>query len=115
MAQTKVKYPGLIDFEIAAVDFLVIAGGGGGGGNGGTTGNNDAAGTDNTGGGGGGAAWPNSWLGYAGSPGGSGVVILRYPNTNTLTIPGGLTSSTTTVGSDKITTFTAGTGNIQIN
>ncbi len=91
MAQTKVKYPGLIDFEIAAVDFLVIAGGGGG------------------------AAWPNSGLGYAGSPGGSGVVILRYPNTNTLTIPGGLTSSTTTVGSDKITTFTAGTGNIQIN
>ena len=30
MAQTKVKYPGLIDFETATVDFLVIAGGGGG-------------------------------------------------------------------------------------
>ena len=30
MAQTKVKYPGLIDFETTTVDFLVIAGGGGG-------------------------------------------------------------------------------------
>ena len=30
MAQTKVKYPGLIDFETVTVDFLVIAGGGGG-------------------------------------------------------------------------------------
>jgi len=43
------------------------------------------------------------------------ILIIRYSNTKTLTIPGGLTSSTTTVGSDKITTFTAGTGNIQIN
>jgi hypothetical protein len=44
------------------------------------------------------------------SNGGSGVVIVRYPNTRTITIGGGLTGSTTTSGSDKITTFTAGTG-----
>jgi hypothetical protein len=39
-------------------------------------------------------------------------VILRYPNTVTITVGGGLTASTTTSGSDKITTFTAGTGNV---
>ena len=32
MAQTKVKYPGLIDFETLSCDFLVIAGGAAGGG-----------------------------------------------------------------------------------
>ena len=70
----------------------------------------------NTGGGGGGAAWPGSGWGYNGSSGGSGVVILRYPNTYTLTNPGsGLTMSTATDGSDKVTTLTAGTGNIQLN
>ena len=91
-------------------------GGDGGGGNGGTSSNNDTAGAANTGGGGGGAAWPPSGLGYAGSAGGSGVVILRYANTYTLTNPGGgLTSSTVTSGSDKITTFTAGTGTISLN
>jgi hypothetical protein len=42
----------------------------------------------------------------------SGVVILKYPNTNTITVGAGLTSSTATVGSYKVTTFTAGTGNI---
>ena len=31
MAQTKVKYPGLIDFENVDVHYLVVAGGGGGG------------------------------------------------------------------------------------
>ena len=40
--------------------------------------------------------------------GGSGVVILKYPNTITLTIGAGLTSSTVTSGDFKITTFTAG-------
>ncbi len=90
-------------------------GGDGGGGDGGTSGSPNA-GTANTGGGGGGAAWPSSGTGYAGGTGGSGLVILRYPNTSTLTNPGGgLTLSTATDGSDKVTTITAGTGNIQLN
>lgn len=46
--------------------------------------------------------------GTTGGNGGSGVVIIRYSNTLTLTVGAGLTSSTTTSGSDKITTFTAG-------
>jgi hypothetical protein len=37
---------------------------------------------------------------------------LRYPATYTITVGAGLTSSTATVGSDKVTTITAGTGNI---
>lgn len=74
-------------------------GGAGGGGNEGSTG------TQQTGGGGG-----------ANASGGSGVVIIKYPNGNTITNPGsGLTFTTATVGSDKVTTFTAGTGNIQFN
>ena len=48
----------------------------------------------------------------AGGNGGSGVVILRYPNTFTITVGAGLTSSTATDGSDSVTTFTAGTGNV---
>src|SRR5210317_721725 len=91
------------------------SGGSGGGGNG--TGWNSGAqpevpngtdGTDNLGGGGGGAM-----------DGGSGVVILRYPNTFTVTettSPTVLTFSTTTDGSDKVTTFTAGeNGTIQFS
>ena len=87
-----------------------MRGGAGGGGDGG----------ENTGGGGGtgglittgsgGTGYP----GYGGS-GGSGIVILRYPNTRTITIGTGLTGTTATVGSDKVTTFTAGTGTIQFD
>jgi hypothetical protein len=45
--------------------------------------------------------------------GGSGVVIVRYPSIYTISNPGGgLTFTTATVGGDKVTTFTAGTGNI---
>jgi hypothetical protein len=44
--------------------------------------------------------------------GGSGVVILRYRGSLTPTISAGLTSTTTTVGSDKVTVFTAGTGTV---
>jgi hypothetical protein len=72
-------------------------------------------GTVNTGGGAGGGA---SSDGTSSPSGGSGLVILRYPSTSTLTNPGGgLTTSILngTVGSDKYTTFTAGTGNIQLN
>ena len=100
------------------------AGGGGGGANngagsggigGGAAGTSSwtmNSGTANTGGGGGSGANGGT---VQGGNGGSGVVILRYPNTRTITIPGGLTAITTTDGSDKVTTFTAGTGNIQFN
>jgi hypothetical protein len=39
---------------------------------------------------------------------------LRYPNTKTITIGAGLTGTTSTTGSDKVTTITAGTGNVSI-
>jgi hypothetical protein len=61
----------------------------------------------NTGGGGGGG-------GSNGGNGGSGIVILKYPDTITLTIGAGLTSSTTTSGGFKITSFTAGTDTVTI-
>ena len=48
-----------------------------------------------------------------GRSGGSGVVILRYADTFTISNPGGgLTLSTATDGSFKVTTVTAGTGNV---
>jgi len=71
----------------------------GGGGTGGTTGGN---GTANTGGGGGG-----NGTGSGGS-GGSGVVILKIPNTNTATFSGGVTSSlSTAVSGFNVYTVTA--------
>ena len=74
------------------------------GGGGATAVNN---GDDNTGGGGGGGNTTGT------SPsGGSGIVILRYPSSFTIS---GLSGTTTTIGSDKVTTFTTGTGNIQFN
>ena len=106
------------------------AGGGGGGtfnggtaGTGGTGGGGNAninaagsAGTSNTGGGGGGGSYQIPFGTRAGGNGGSGIVILKYVNTFTISNPGGgLTFSTSTSGSDKITSFTAGTGNIQLN
>ncbi len=72
------------------------------------------SGGDNTGGGGGGMAISVT----TGGGGGSGIIILRYPNIFTLTNPGGGLTTTIfngTVGSDKYTTFTGGTGNIQLN
>jgi hypothetical protein len=48
---------------------------------------------------------PNSSQG-----GGSGVVILRYPSDKVLTVGAGLTSTTATVSTNKVTTITAGTG-----
>jgi hypothetical protein len=89
-------------------------GGAGGGGNG--TGGNDTgtnipgtAGTTNLGGGGGGSG-SNFGAGYAG---GSGVVLLKYPNTRTISNPGGgLTLSSAPSGSNTVTTITAGTGNV---
>ncbi len=66
-------------------------------------------GTVNTGSGGGGSNG-----GLSTGAGGSGVVILRYDAAYTLTIGAGLTGSTTTVGSQKITTITQGTGNVSL-
>jgi hypothetical protein len=64
----------------------------------------------NTGGGGGGAGGNGTNNGGAG---GSGVVILRYlTSIGTITIGAGLTGSTATDGSHKVTTITAGTGNV---
>jgi len=49
---------------------------------------------------------------FAGGNGGSGVVILSYPFIYTITLGAGLTGTTTTFGANKITTITAGTGNV---
>jgi hypothetical protein len=64
----------------------------------------------NTGGGGGGGG--NTTGGVSGGAGGSGVVIISYPASYTISVGAGLTSSTATVGSNKVTTFTEGTGTI---
>jgi hypothetical protein len=84
--------------------------GSGGGGNAGPMSYSPAeSGSENTGGGGGGAWYGD---GNAGS-GGSGVVIIKYSDALTLSNPGGgLTSTTATAGGFKVTTFTAGTGNV---
>ena len=103
------------------------AGGGGGGtyqetlGTGGTGGGGNGSswqaptvatsGTANTGGGGGGGNDNGGGRGPGGS-GGSGVVILRYASNFTITIGAGLTGSTSTVGPNKVTIITAGTGNV---
>lgn len=47
-----------------------------------------------------------------GKNGGSGIVIVKYPATLTMTIAAGLTSSTSTVGPYKVTVITAGAGNV---
>jgi hypothetical protein len=91
------------------VGTIAGTGGTGGGGNGGR--DTPTAGTVNTGGGGGGGG--SSGTIFAGAAGGSGVVILRYDNGLTISNPGGgLTLSTATDGDFKVTTFTAGTGNV---
>ena len=87
-------------------------GGTGGGGNGGPNSysTNGFPGAPNTGGGGGGA---NANSPQTTGSGGSGIVILRYASSFTIS---GLSGTTTTVGSDKVTKFTSvGTGNIQFN
>jgi hypothetical protein len=47
--------------------------------------------------------------------GGSGIVILKYPDTFAISAGAGLTSSTTTSGGYNITTFTAGTGTVSFS
>lgn len=83
-----------------------IGGDGGGGGN--PTAVTATAGTANTGGGGGGGGQNGSPDPRSGGAGGSGVVILKYPDTLTLNIGPRLTSTTTSAGGFKVTTFTAG-------
>ena len=109
--------------EVSGSD--VYFGGGGGAGNSGTGGLGGAgnggsyqngAGTNataNTGGGGGGGAGGS--VGGASGNGGSGVVILRYPDAYTITVGAGLTSSTITQGSNKVTIFTAGIGTVSFS
>jgi hypothetical protein len=86
-------------------------GGLGGGGNGGS-GNKNA--TANTGGGGGGYNDVNSGASvFYGGLGGSGIVILRYPEAKSITIGAGLTGTTAAPsGGFKVTTITSGTGNV---
>jgi len=47
-----------------------------------------------------------------GQSGGSGVVIIRYTGSSPLTVGGSLTYTSSTVGSDTVYTFTAGTGTV---
>jgi hypothetical protein len=68
------------------------------------------SGSVNTGDGGGG-----EFLSGTSGNGGSGVVILRYPDTRTIGGGSGLTFTTTSSGGFKVTTFTAGTGNISFS
>ena len=83
-------------------------GGAGGGGYGATDSYGGGSGGANTGGGGGGSSgYPN----YNGG-GGSGIIIFRYPSAKTITLGAGLTGSTATDGSYKVTSITAGTGNV---
>jgi hypothetical protein len=98
-------------------DHSAGAGGSGGGGAGGGSipggpGSSGTAGATNYGGGGGGAG-ANSGGTPSGGNGGSGIVILKYPDTRTITIGSGLTGSTGAAsGGYKVTTITAGTGNV---
>ena len=80
--------------------------------------NNQSNATANTGGGGGGASNLPTPATSIGRNGGSGVVILRYSSVYTITVGAGITQSSGspfTEGSDKVSVFTAGTGNIQFN
>ena len=87
-------------------------GGSGVGGNGGVNAPGLGASANKGSGGGAGGGTPSNPIVALGGAGSSGVVILRYPNTYTIS---GLSGTTTTVGTDKVTTFTSGTGNIQFN
>jgi hypothetical protein len=48
-------------------------------------------------------------------PGGSGVVIIKFPDSYTLTVGAGLTSSTVTAGGFRVVTFTAGRDFVSFN
>tara|TARA_B110000444_G_scaffold202693_1_gene195019 strand:+ start:209 stop:1330 length:1122 start_codon:yes stop_codon:yes gene_type:complete len=85
-------------------------GGGGAGARGWFSSTQAIAGTANTGGGGGAGSHTSA---AAGKNGGSGIVILKYPDTYSSTKTGSLISSVSTaVSGYKIETFTSGTGTI---
>jgi len=88
------------------------ADGGGGGRN--TAHYNGTAGAANSGNGGtAGAYQPAGYGSTAGGAGGSGVVILRYPNSYSISVGGGLTNGgEQTDGSDKYIKITAGTDTV---
>ena len=89
--------------------------GGGTAGAAGCPGTAPSAGVANTGGGNGGTGGCG---GAYSTGGGSGVVILRYSNALTMTVGAGITQSSGspfTEGSSKVSVFTGGTGNIQLN
>lgn len=101
---------------------------GGGGGGGGSSSSSIGLGQDGGGDGGkgsfpstagatnrGGGAGANSGYGSTSNSGGSGIVIVRYPDTYTLTVGAGLTASTSSASGTKTTTFTAGTGNVSLS
>jgi hypothetical protein len=72
-----------------------------------------AAGGSNTGNGGQGGGGPGHPGSDPGASGGSGIVILKYPDAYTITIGAGLTGSTAGPSNGfKVTTITAGTGNV---
>jgi len=98
--------------SVAAGGTAAGSGGLGGGGNG-SYGSTSAAtsGVVNTGGGGGGAERTFR----LGGAGGSGIVVIKYPDTFTITVGAGLTSTETTSGGFKIRIFTAGTGTISFS
>ena len=89
---------------------------GGTGGGGAGAFNSGTPGTVNTGGGGGSAGHVGVADPAIPGAGGSGIIKLLYPNLYTISNPGGgLTMSTATPGSDKLTSITAGTGNISFS
>jgi hypothetical protein len=89
------------------------SGGSGGGGNGSADPSTAAtAGSANTGGGGGGGNYRNVTSGAAG---GSGIVIIKYPDFYAISVTAGLTHSTVTSGGFRVTTFTAGTGTVSFS
>ena len=90
----------------------ITSGGNGGSGGGGAGGlGTSTAGSANTGGGGGGAGYNGTIAN--GSAGGSGVVILRYSSSFTITIGAGLTADATgTDGAFSYKRITAGSGNV---
>lgn len=89
------------------------------GGNGGRNGLNATAGSTNTGSGGGGNGLNSSGnLQGSSGAGGSGVVIIKYPNTFAISNSGGgltFTTDSSSVAGYNITTFTAGTGSISFD
>ncbi len=94
------------------------AGGGGSGANGGAPATNSLTGSSINYSGGGTQSvtttgQTNRGYGNGNSQSGfSGVVVLRYPSGYTITLGAGLTGSTTTVSSNKVTTITAGSGTV---